>query len=114
MRQFSFFLVFVLGSNLFLVDWYHLEGVIITTIFISSFLISSFGLLCVSFVNVYQFVCVLLSLFGFEGGMLDLIVFVPGHCLSFTIHLKLTLKYDSRLRAVAYALKKYLLKVLHD
>ena len=30
----------------------------------------SFGLLCVSFVNVNQFVCVLLSLyFGFEDGM---------------------------------------------
>ena len=33
--------------------------------------------------TVYQFVCVLLSLFGFEGGMWDLIVLVPDHCLSF-------------------------------
>ena len=31
-------------------------------------------LLCVSFVDVYQFVCVLLSPFVFEGGMWDLII----------------------------------------
>ena len=43
----------------------------------------SFELLCVSFVNAYQFVCMLLSFFGFEGGMLDLVVFSPDHCLSF-------------------------------
>ena len=43
----------------------------------------SFGLQCVSFVNVYQFcVCVLLSPFGFEGVIWDWIVFIPGHCLS--------------------------------
>ena len=42
----------------------------------------SFDLLCVSFVHVYLFfVCVLLSLFGFEGGMWDLIVLIPDHCL---------------------------------
>ena len=62
------------------------------------------------FTNLY----VLLSLLGFESGMLDLVLVVPGHCRSCTIHLKLTLKYDSRLRTVAYALKKYLLKVLQD
>ena len=44
----------------------------------------SFGLLCVSFVNVYKFVCILLSLFASEGGALDLIVLIPGHYLSFT------------------------------
>ena len=45
----------------------------------------SFGLPCVSFVNVYQFVCVCASFpFGFEGGMWDLIVVVPDHCLFFT------------------------------
>ena len=27
--------------------------------------------------------------FGFEGGTLVLIAFVPGHCLSFTLHYKL-------------------------
>ena len=41
-----------------------------------------FGLLCVSFVNVYPSVCVFLSLFGFEGGMWDLIVLITDHCLS--------------------------------
>ena len=29
-----------------------------------------------------MFVCVLLSLFGFEGGMGDFFVLVPDHCLS--------------------------------
>ena len=48
----------------------------------------SFGLPCVSFVNVYQFVCVCASFpFGFEGGVWDLIVVVPDHCLSFYFHL---------------------------
>ena len=37
----------------------------------------SFGLLCVSFVNVYSFP------FGFDGGIRDLIVLVADHCLSF-------------------------------
>ena len=41
----------------------------------------SFGLLCVSSVDVYQFVCVLLSIFDFEGGMWDLIVKVPSFFL---------------------------------
>ena len=46
----------------------------------------SFGLLCLSFVNC-QFVCVLLFLlvsfpYGFECGMLDLIILIPDHCLS--------------------------------
>ena len=40
----------------------------------------SFGLLCVSFVNVYQSVCYFL--FGFIGGMWNLIVITPDHCLS--------------------------------
>ena len=42
-----------------------------------------FGLLCVSFVNVYQLLCVCPSFpFGIEGGMWDLIVLIPDHCLS--------------------------------
>ena len=41
----------------------------------------SFGLLGMSFVNSYQFVCVLLFFFCFQGGMWDLIVLVPDHCL---------------------------------
>ena len=40
------------------------------------------GLLCVYFMNVYE-ICVCASFpFGFEGGMWDLIVLIPDHCLS--------------------------------
>ena len=35
-----------------------------------------------SFVNVYHFLCVLLYPFGFEGGIWDLIVLLPDHCIS--------------------------------
>ena len=38
----------------------------------------SFYKLCVSFVNIYQFVCVLFH-FGFGGGVWDLVVLVPDH-----------------------------------
>ena len=38
--------------------------------------------LCVSFVSVYLCVCASFS-FDFEGGLWDLIVLVPDHCLSF-------------------------------
>ena len=42
----------------------------------------SFGLLCMSFINLYQF-CVCPSfLFGFEGGAWDLIVLMPDYCFS--------------------------------
>ena len=43
---------------------------------------SRFGLLCVPFVNVNQFLCVSFFSFGFEGGMWDLIVLIPDRCLS--------------------------------
>ena len=36
----------------------------------------AFSLLCVSFVNIYQFVCPSFP-FGFEGEMWDLIVLIP-------------------------------------
>ena len=36
-----------------------------------------------SFVDVNQFACVLLSMFFFDGEMWDLIVLVLDHCLSF-------------------------------
>ena len=49
----------------------------------------SFGLLCVSFVNFYQFVCVCVFSFWFWNGMCDLIVSVNGHGLSFTFCLVL-------------------------
>ena len=42
----------------------------------------SFGPLCVSFVNVYPFSCVSIFPFGFDGGMLILIVLIPDHRLS--------------------------------
>ena len=37
----------------------------------------------VPFVNCRQFMDLVISLFGFEGRMWDLIVSVPDHCLSF-------------------------------
>ena len=44
----------------------------------------SFGLPCVFFANIYQFVCVCASFpFDFEGRILDLTVLISGHCLSF-------------------------------
>ena len=42
----------------------------------------SFGLPRVPFVNCGQFMYLVISLFGFEGRMWDLIVSVPDHCLS--------------------------------
>ena len=52
----------------------------------------SFGVLCVSFVNVYKCVSVVFP-FGFEEGMWDMVLLVPDHCLfyvyflfRFTIH----------------------------
>ena len=43
----------------------------------------SFGLPRVPFVNYGQFMYLVISLFGFEGRMWDLIVSVPDHCLYF-------------------------------
>ena len=43
----------------------------------------SFGLPRVPFVNCRQFMYLVISLFGFEGRMWDLIVSVPDHSLSF-------------------------------
>ena len=43
----------------------------------------SFGLPRVPFVNCGQFMYLVISLFGFESRMWDLIVSVPDHCLSF-------------------------------
>ena len=43
----------------------------------------SFGLPRVPFVNCCQFMYLVISQIGFEGGMWDLIVSVPGHCSSF-------------------------------
>ena len=53
----------------------------------------SFGLLCMYFVNVYQFLCVLFFPFGFQGGLWDLIALIPGNCLS--INLGLSTVYQS-------------------
>ena len=43
----------------------------------------SFGLPRVPFLNCCQFMYLVISPFGFEGRMWDLIVSVPDHCLSF-------------------------------
>ena len=45
--------------------------------------------------NVYQFVCVLLSFVVIEGGMWDLIVLIPDYCLSIYI-VKSTFTYYDR------------------
>ena len=45
----------------------------------------SFCLPRVPFVNCRQFMYLVISLFGFEGRIWDLIVSVPDHCLSFYI-----------------------------
>ena len=43
----------------------------------------SFGLLCVSFVGVCKILCVCPSFpFGIDGRMWDVIVLIPGRCLS--------------------------------
>ena len=46
----------------------------------------SFGLLCVSFVNMYQLVCVLLSLLVLRVGCgIRLYIVIPDHLLLFTL-----------------------------
>ena len=58
----------------------------------------SFGLLCVSFVNVYQLLCMCVLLpCCFGGGMWDLIVLIPDHCLSIYI---LNLLYSSEILCI--------------
>ena len=42
----------------------------------------SFGLLCLSFVNVYQFLYVSSFPFDFEDVMWDLFLIIPDQCLS--------------------------------
>ena len=42
----------------------------------------SFGLLCLSFVKVYQFLCLSFFLVCIEDRMWDLIVLIPDHCFS--------------------------------
>ena len=43
--------------------------------------ICSFGLLCMSLVKGYEFVCVLLAPFSFESGIWDLILLFPDPCI---------------------------------
>ena len=57
----------------------------------------SFCLPRVPFVNCRQFMYLVVSPFGFEGRIWDLIVSVPDHCLSFYFsHLTVALKIRSR------------------
>ena len=58
----------------------------------------SFGLPRVPFVNCGQFMYLIISLFGFEGRMWDLIVSVPDHCLSFYFILNLYTKINYKTR----------------
>ena len=55
----------------------------------------SFGLLCVSFVRICQFLSVSFP-FGFESGMLDMIVLIPDHCFSVYVVLVYTKRGPSR------------------
>ena len=50
-----------------------------TTCFVKSF---SFGLVCVSFVNVCEFVCLFLFRLDFGVRMWNLVVLIADHCLS--------------------------------
>ena len=58
----------------------------------------SIWFLCMSFVNVYQFVCMSTSFpFGFECGIHCLIILVPDHCLSFYLIMHVRVIYKSLL-----------------
>ena len=65
-----------------------------------------FALLCVSFVNVCQSLCVLLSFSGFEGGVRDLIVLIPDHCLSFQSGFVLIINDNDNYHILAESRKK--------
>ena len=54
----------------------------------------SFCLPRVPFVGCRQFMCLVVSLFGFEGRIWDLIVSVPDHCLSFYFPEHSTSRYE--------------------
>ena len=70
----------------------------------------SFDLPRVPFVNCRQFMYLVISPFGFEGRMWDLIVSVPDHCLSFY----LTKFPDVDLVKIRLYLEKELLTALPD
>ena len=53
----------------------------------------SFGLLCVSYVGVDHILCVSIFPFGIEGGMWDVIVLIPDHCLSIYLSFSQTNNY---------------------
>ena len=65
-----------------------------------------FGLLCMSFWNVYEFVCVLLSRLVFKGGMWVVIVLISDTCLS--IYSRLALSRLRLSRITAYLEEKLL------
>ena len=50
----------------------------------------------VPFVNCRQFMYLVISLFGFEGRIWDLIVSVPDHCLSFYIEISHMTRHSSK------------------
>ena len=53
--------------------------------------ICSFGLLCMSFVNFYEYVCASFH-YSFEGGMWDMTVLIPDHCLAICFDMDFTLE----------------------
>ena len=55
----------------------------------------TFGLPRVPFVNCCQFMYLVISPFGFEGRMGDLIVSVPDHCLFFYFTSQKTILHNS-------------------
>ena len=79
--KFSFFSVFNLGSCM-------------TTCLGNSY---SFGVLCMPFVNINQFLCVILSLNGFDGRVWDLIVSIPYRFLSYYFRNKISINSDQNL-----------------
>ena len=61
---------------------------------------------------VYQFLCVSFFPFGFEGGMWDLIVLIPDHCIS--IYFQQIYKYVSSIVHVISDLSIHKFYIYYD
>ena len=62
----------------------------------------------VPFVNCRQFMYLVISLFGFEGRIWDLIVSVPDHCLSFYFHSKYIKLKNSKMSNLCFNEVKFI------
>ena len=72
----------------------------------------AYGLLCMSFVNVHEFVYVLLS-FWLEGGMWDLIVLISNNCISLNSHsFFLTFRHNAFIKIMKFV-RDYIFECLH-